>query len=74
MMHAGNKKNIIQSIYRNPSISTIRNTSFKLNKFMVIVTSELLIWYTFQKDVECIVQRRKIIVVKNRGHIDVSVM
>ena len=41
---------------------------------MVIVTSELLIWYIFQKHVECIVPRRKIIVVKNRGHIDVSVM
>ena len=41
---------------------------------MVIVTSELLIWYTFQKPVECIVQRRKIIVVKNRGHLsDISI-
>ena len=31
MMHAGDEKNIIKSIYRNPSrpISTIRNTSFK---------------------------------------------
>ena len=44
MMHADGEKNIIQSIYRNPSISTIRNTSFKYNKFMVIVTSEILIY------------------------------
>ena len=63
MMHAGNEKNIIQSIY------TIRKTSFEENKLMVIVTSELLIWYTFQQHVECIVQKRKIIVVKNQGHI-----
>ena len=40
---------------------------------MVIVTSELLKCYTFQKHVKCIVQRRKIIV-KNQGHVDVWVM
>ena len=38
---------------------------------MATVTSEIHMWYTFQSNlhVECILQRRKIIVAENQGHI-----